>query len=233
MVCLLGQETRPVARVRRRPRLRSLRRKQRRGRRDRLHRGSRLRHLPQFCVAFPRPFGNRGQGSGGLAERGPGTAAHDCRDDEHLVFVHGPAAAPGAWWNPRSCRRRPLGEAGCRRGPRDRPDQVGAAGQRFRGNARRNCVGRFRGNVPGGRPGRWWPTCSTGTDTRTSRPGGGTSTSAHQLSSKQAHPIPSLSERLINQASARWPRRGSVARPEMAVCGAEQMPGAGLMILIL
>jgi hypothetical protein len=32
---------------------------------------------------------------------------------------------------------------------RDRSDQVGAAGRRFRGNARRNCVGRFRGNARG------------------------------------------------------------------------------------
>ena len=33
----------------------------------------------------------------------------------------------------------------CRRRPRDRPDQVDAAGRRFRGNAWYNCVGRFRG----------------------------------------------------------------------------------------
>ena len=69
------------------------------------------------------------------------------------------------------------GEAGCRRGPRDRPDQVGAAGRRLRGNA-----GAMRGTSPRKRPrgrrGRCWPTCSTGTGARTSRPGGGTSTSA-------------------------------------------------------
>ncbi len=58
------------------------------------------------------------------------------------------------------------GEAGCPGGPRDGPDQVGAAGRRFRGNAAR------------GRRGRCWPTCSTGTGARTSLPGGGTSTSA-------------------------------------------------------
>jgi hypothetical protein len=52
VVCLLGQETWPVARGGRRPRLRSLRRKQRRGRGDRLHRGSRLRPLPQSWVAY-------------------------------------------------------------------------------------------------------------------------------------------------------------------------------------
>ena len=59
------------------------------------------------------------------------------------------------------------GEAGCRRGPRDRPDQVRAAGRRSRAARRAR-----------GRRGRCWPTCSTGTGARTSRPGGGTSTSA-------------------------------------------------------
>ena len=41
------------------------------------------------------------------------------------------------------------GEAGRRGGPGDRPDQVGVAGRRFRGNVWRNCVGRFRGNAEG------------------------------------------------------------------------------------
>ena len=35
------------------------------------------------------------------------------------------------------------------KGPRDRPDQAGAAGRRFRGNVPRNCAWRFRGNVAG------------------------------------------------------------------------------------
>src|SRR5229473_2088138 len=53
--------------------------------------------------------------------------------------------------------------AGGRRGPRDRPDQVVAAGRRFRGDVPRNCTKRFRGNARGagasaaGRPARLAP----------------------------------------------------------------------------